>query len=280
MVSTRTVRTEDWRDIRPPASRESRSYDRKLEAILRKAAAVFCVRGYHQASMRDIARATRVSLAGLYYYFSSKEELLYLIQHHAFETILEAARQRIRGIDDPEDCLRELVRLHLRFFLEHPNEMKVLTHEEQWLGRKRGREVRAIKRAYYALWLEQVEALKRERHLEGLNTRMALLSLFGMMNWIYTWYNPRIDPGAPVCAEVMAGLFLRGILGQPLPSQRNDSTRGRANGREALARRPSPHPPRAANGRIRRIDEAVTVNSPVMRSQVRKREGETSWLPA
>ena len=279
MPGASNVQARDRRDIPPGASRNSRSYDRKLESILRKAAAVFCARGYHQASMRDIARATGGSLAGLYYYFSSKEELLYLIQRHAFETILEAARQRIKGIDDPEGRLRELVRLHLRFFLEHRNEMKVLTHEEQWLGRKRGGEVRAIKRAYYSLWLEQVEALRRERHLEGLNTRLALLSLFGMMNWIYTWHNPRVDPGASACAEVMAGLFLRGILGQGLPSQGGGSARRGANGSGTLPRRPSARPLKSADGRVRRSDEVVTVERPRVRSQVREREVESPWLP-
>jgi TetR/AcrR family transcriptional regulator, cholesterol catabolism regulator len=185
-----------------------------MEAILRQAAAVFCARGYHQASIRDIARATGVSLAGLYYYFSSKEELLYLIQRHTFETILAGAQQGITSNQSPEQRLRALIRLHLQFFLDHPNEMKVLTHEEAWLGEAHGREVRAIKRAYYQLCLAQVEALKKTRHLHALNTRLAVLSLFGMMNWIYTWYHPKVDPDAPTCAEAMADIFLAGILGK------------------------------------------------------------------
>ncbi len=192
----------------------SKTYGRKLQAILRKSAAVFCARGYHQASIRDIARATGVSLSGLYYYFSSKEELLYLIQRHTFETVLAAAQQKIETIASPEARLRTLIELHLRFFLDHPNEMKVLIHEEAWLGQAHAREVRAIKRAYYQLCLEQVEALEKVRRLHRLNTRLAVLSLFGMLNWIYTWYNPKIDPDAATCAETMASIFLEGILGE------------------------------------------------------------------
>jgi hypothetical protein len=37
--------------------------------------------------------------------------------------------------------------------------------------------------------------------------------LFGMMNWIYTWYKPRVDGGAPKLAQEMADLFLRGVIG-------------------------------------------------------------------
>jgi len=199
--------------VKTRSGRSSESYDRKLEGILRQAAAVFCDRGYHQASIRDIARATGVSLAGLYYYFSSKEELLYLIQRHTFEAVLADAQQRIELGESPEGRLRALIDLHLQFFLQHPNEMKVLTHEEEWLGRRHAREVRAIKRAYYKLCLQQVEALKKSRHLHALNTRLAVLSLFGMMNWIYTWYNPKVDPSASMCADTMAGIFLEGILG-------------------------------------------------------------------
>lgn len=241
------------------AARGSKAYDRKLEAILRQAAAVFRARGYHQASIRDIARATGVSLAGLYYYFSSKEDLLYLIQRHAFETILAAARAGLEGIEGPEERLRALIRMHLRFFLEHPNEMKVLTHEEEWLSKERGREVRAIKRAYYQLCFDQVEQLGRERGFKGLNTRLAVLSLFGMMNWIYTWYNPKVDPDATACAEVMAGIFLDGILGGGVRMESPPRVRG------ASAKASNGH---SANGNANRKGRAAFQRSAAAESRV------------
>jgi AcrR family transcriptional regulator len=197
--------------VKVRTTRNGSQFDRKLAEILRQAAAVFRARGYHQASMRDIARATGVSLAGLYYYFSSKEHLLYLIQRHAFKTMLESARASLEPLHDPEERLRTFIQLHLQFFLEHPNEMKVLTHEEEWLEAERRREVHALKRAYYRLCFDQVEALKKARKPKGLNTRLAALSLFGMMNWIYTWYNPKLDPDARSCARQMSEIFLHGL---------------------------------------------------------------------
>jgi AcrR family transcriptional regulator len=191
--------------------RDEHTYERKLEQILRQAAAVFCERGYHGASMRDVARVANVSLAGLYYYVSSKEHLLYLIQRHSFETILTSARAALDPVDDSEQRLRKLIRLHLRFFIEHPHEMKVLTHEERSLGDEWRREVHAVRKAYYQLCFEQVERLKQERKIRGLNTRLAVLSLFGMMNWIYMWYRPGTDPDAEILSGVMAEIFLRGI---------------------------------------------------------------------
>jgi TetR/AcrR family transcriptional regulator, cholesterol catabolism regulator len=236
------------------AIRNSHHFDRKLDEILRRAAAVFCARGYHQASMRDIARSTRVSLAGLYYYFSSKEHLLYLIQRHAFQTLLEAARAALRPLPDPQQRLRTFIHLHLKFFIEHPNEMKVLTHEDRSLGEEWRREVHALKKDYYQLGYRLVETLLQRHKLKGLNTRLTALALFGMMNWIYTWYNPQVDPGAPEMARQMSDLFLRGVLGggarRAPPAPDGHALRGRngARPRAAVRRAPAaaPRRPKAA----------------------------------
>ena len=226
---------------------ERTSFDSNLDRILRRAAEVFCARGYHRASIRDISRATRVSLAGLYYYFSSKDELLYLIQRHAFKTILKQARAALAGVQAPEERLHLLVRNHLRYFIEHPNEMKVLTHEESALGDRWRREIHAIKKNYYQLCWDIVDELARKRGLTGLNTRLAVLSLFGMMNWIYKWYNPEADPGAEMMASEMSGLFLHGLLG------RRSEPAGR-NGGARSPRRSNGGRPAASFARVRKVN--------------------------
>jgi len=68
-------------------------FDRRLADVLAHASHIFCEKGYEGASMRDLSRATGMSLAGLYHYFESKEELLYLIQKHTFTTIIETLRE-------------------------------------------------------------------------------------------------------------------------------------------------------------------------------------------
>jgi len=48
----------------------------------------------------------------------------------------------------------------------------------------------------------------------GIGTRTAVMGLFGMMNWLYTWYNPRVDPDAKVLAREISDIFLLGIRGE------------------------------------------------------------------
>jgi AcrR family transcriptional regulator len=190
-----------------PATR----FDRRLAEILTHATEVFCKKGYEGASMRDLSRASGMSLAGLYYYFESKERLLFLIQKHAFSTIVQRLRARLDGVGDPEKQIRIFILNHLEYFLVNPASMKVLSHEADVLQNGFASELAAIKRQYYRICVGLLDDLKRDRGLE-FSTRIAVLSLFGMMNWIYTWHNPRVDADAEQIALEMGDIFLRGVM--------------------------------------------------------------------
>ncbi len=207
---------------RGPASgpRLETRFDRRLARILVHATHVFHDKGYAAASMRDLSRASGVSLSGLYYYFESKEELLYLIQKHTFTTIVDRLRRRLEEVADPVERIRMFILNHLEYFLANQKAMKVLSHEDDVLKNGFGAEIAAIKREYYRICMELLDDYKRARGLE-FSSRTAVLSLFGMMNWIYTWYNPRVDADAAELAREMGDIFLRGIgAGSAKPPQR------------------------------------------------------------
>ncbi|HEX4783770.1 MAG TPA: TetR/AcrR family transcriptional regulator [Candidatus Sulfotelmatobacter sp.] len=190
-----------------PATR----YDRRLAEILTHATEVFCKKGYEGASMRDLSRESGMSLAGLYYYFESKERLLYLIQKHTFSTIVQRLKTRLEGVSDAEERVRIFILNHLEYFLANQAAMKVLSHEAEALKNGFASEVAAIKREYYRICVDLLDDLKSERGLQ-FSTRLAVLSLFGMMNWIYTWHNPRVDADAASIAREMGDIFLRGVV--------------------------------------------------------------------
>jgi hypothetical protein len=90
--------------------------------------------------------------------------------------------------------------------------MKVLSHEDDALKNGFGSEIASIKREYYRICIGLIDEFKQVGEFR-FSSRMAVLSLFGMMNWIYTWYNPRVDVGADELAGQMAEIFLRGVAG-------------------------------------------------------------------
>jgi TetR/AcrR family transcriptional regulator, cholesterol catabolism regulator len=192
-------------------------FERRLGEILAHATDVFYTKGYEGASMRDLSRASGMSLAGLYYYFESKEKLLYLIQKHTFSTIMEQLQQRLEKVADAEERVRVFIHNHLEYFLANLKAMKVLSHEDEALTGPPGAEIAAMKRDYYTIIRGLIDDLRQEKG-KGFNgevsSRVAAVSLFGMMNWIYTWHNPRRDQGAEELADQMADIFLRGLLAE------------------------------------------------------------------
>src|SRR5579863_1304491 len=100
-----------------PNPRSVTRFDRRLSKILDHATSVFYEKGYEGASMRDLSRVAGLSLAGLYYYFESKEELLYLIQKHYFTVVVERLQKRLENVSDPEARVRAFIVNHFEYFL-------------------------------------------------------------------------------------------------------------------------------------------------------------------
>lgn len=184
-------------------------FDEKLSSILSTAGKVFAEKGYHNASIRDIARATGVSLSGLYYYFQSKEELLYLIQDHAFGTLLCRLEERLAGVEDPQLRLRILIHNHLTYFIDSMAEMKVLSHEAESLT---GEYLRNVNRKKKRLTEIAMEILRELRPESELNERFATFALFGMMNWLYNWYRPDRDAPVEQLVDDLTRLYIGGFL--------------------------------------------------------------------
>ena len=194
-------------------------HDEKLQKILEQAARIFAEKGFDGTSIREISRATGMSLAGLYYYFRTKEELLCLIQERCLVTLLENARKIQESEKNPREKIALFVHNHLGFFLHNMNEMKVMSREDTALTADYEKRILDLKRRYLKALVDLVEELQRHERVRKLNVRVAALALFGMMNWIYTWYNPRRDPSLRPLIEQMLRIFFFGVLNDDVDDQ-------------------------------------------------------------
>jgi len=158
------------------------AYDQRRDRLLGAAARVFAERGFDATSMRDLARASAMSLSGMYYYVKSKDDLLFQIQKNCFERVIAGARDAVSREPGAEGRLSAFIRHHIRFFASHMAEMKVLAHEAESLRGPMLSQIRALKRAY----VEFLQSLLAE--LDGgaapgrPGRHVAAYTLFGMMN--------------------------------------------------------------------------------------------------
>jgi AcrR family transcriptional regulator len=192
-------------------------FDTKRQHLLKVAARVFAEVGYDGASMRRIAAEAELSLAGVYHYVSSKDELLYWIQYHTFDSLLADLESSLEGVVEPRERLATAVRNHVRHFGENMHELKVCARE---LGTLRGKAYDAVherRRSYF----EAVHRLVKELQPEsghGLSSWVATANLFGMINWFYQWYDAgRSQVGLDDLAAHQTALFLDGFLAGGTP---------------------------------------------------------------
>lgn len=223
---------------RGPAQRE-----RTRTRILEAAARIVAERGFHGMSMRDLAHAAGQSLANLYNYFPAKDDLLFALQSRAFETLIATAEEAVGSASEAEARLYAFVLNHVRYVTSHPHVMRVLVQEAGSLSPTARRVIRTLKERYFVVGRDVVRAVAAERRaspgrVDEADLERAAYSIFGMLNWVYGWYDAGRH-GTP--AEVSRSIHRIALSG-------------------LLARRPST----AVQAMIERRAEGVVTRSPLL----------------
>jgi len=191
------------------------------QEILRTAARLFQQRGYDATSMNDVATALKLSKGGLYHHFQSKDEILFEIMNHAMEITEERVLAPVRGIADPEERLRALIRLHIEVVLSpRDREITVMLHENHPLPPTQRKRINARKKEYVHFvedLIAQVQKESQRGHSGNSNAsvspRAAAFALLGMINWIYQWYKPEGYLQSQNLVPQFTNLVFKGILG-------------------------------------------------------------------
>jgi AcrR family transcriptional regulator len=186
------------------------------QEILRTAARLFQQRGYDATSMNDVAAALKLSKGGLYHHFQSKDEILYEIMNHAMEITQDRVLNPVRGIADPEERLRALIRLHIEVVLSpRDREITVMLHENHPLPPALRKRINARKKDYIHFLeslMTEVQNKAQGQARGKVSPRAAAFALLGMINWIYQWYKPEGELQAQNLVPQFTDLIFGGIF--------------------------------------------------------------------
>jgi len=207
-----------------PRNRSVRREETRTE-ILEAAASAIAEHGYHGMSMRALAKSTGRGLANFYNYFTSKEDLLFALQKHAFQTLITTVERSLADADNPRVRLYILIFNHIHYVAEHRDAMRVLVHEASALPAARRQVVRNLKEKYFQIGRDIVAAILEECRSDGptrvagryreAEIERAAYSVFGMLNWSYRWYDPGRHGSAHDVARTIHRLTICGLLGDP-----------------------------------------------------------------
>ncbi len=198
----------------------SRGYELQRETILARAAELFARRGYTATSMNEVAEACGVSKPALYHYVRDKHELLVEIAETHVARLLALVEEVDAARLAPEPRLRRLIDAFLAAYSGSQAEHRVLTEDVRFLAPAERKRVLGGERRVVAAFAEAIVAVRPELAGERLGKSLAIL-LFGMMNWMFTWLQPKGELSHADLSPVVADLFFGGIGAVRAPPRRS-----------------------------------------------------------
>jgi TetR/AcrR family transcriptional regulator, cholesterol catabolism regulator len=181
------------------------------EDILEAAAQVFRQKGFHGASMQDIAKAVNLQKPSLYHHVSSKQEILLALLDRALELLLERISPISMQAIPSDKKLRAMIRAYLQILAENTDLSAVLLFEHRSLERKQ--------HARHVPNRDRFEALWRNVLIEGVAARLfacddpalTTRAILGILNWTITWYRPNGPLPIDQIADHYSDLLLNGL---------------------------------------------------------------------
>ena len=184
--------------------------ERKILLIATTAARLFSTKGYIETSMEDVAAASKISKGGMYHYFSSKDDLLYVVLSGFMNLVLENVEQELERIESPVEKIRFIIFRHVKIYTEHTYAARTLLNEAHNLSSPRSKEVKSKEREYFAAIARILSSYTGPR-VDNDKLRIITFTLLGMCNWIYSWYDPKGPTGPDQLSQIIFETFTKGL---------------------------------------------------------------------
>jgi AcrR family transcriptional regulator len=182
------------------------------DEILDAAAQIFSQKGFHAASMQDIAEAVKLQKASLYHHVSSKQDILLALLDRALDMLIE----RMQGVIDlplPSDVkLHRAIQVYLETLIERRDLAAVLLLEHRSLEPEYHAKHIPRRDRFEALWRELLQEGKHQDIFTCPDPALVSRLLLGSLNWTITWYRDDGPLSPTTLADQVTDLFLAGLL--------------------------------------------------------------------
>jgi AcrR family transcriptional regulator len=180
--------------------------------ILDAAAQVFRQKGYHGASMADIAEAVNLQKASLYHHVSSKQEILLALLDRALDLLYEHIALITREELPEQIKLERMMEAYLQVMTENIDLSAVLLLEHRSLDPELHLRHVPNRDRFEELWRDVIRQGAQDGVFRQVDPGMAARALLGIMNWVITWYHPDGKLSVGQISDHYADLFLKGLL--------------------------------------------------------------------
>lgn len=184
----------------------------QFHKILSAAAKIFRIKGYHHATVQEIADDIGMQKGSLYYYIKSKEELLYEIINSATDMFLENMFEIVNLKESADVVFRKAILMHMNAIEVDNDKIYVFLNEYQSLSEDYSRNAEIKIYQYESLLKSIMDRGKKTGVFKpDLDTKIALLGIIGMCNWTVRWFQLNKKYNIKEIAEIYINSFLDGI---------------------------------------------------------------------
>jgi AcrR family transcriptional regulator len=197
-----------------PTPSKRPSPQRRRAEVLETAARMFAEKGYEATTSQDIGNELGMLRGSIYYYFESKEMLLFELIEQVWVGALAYLEEILASDADPAAKLDQLIRRHILYLADNTVNASLFLHETRSLSPEHGAVVAAQELRYQRAVTQLVKDGQRQGLIRpDLDPKLVMFQVLGAVNWIYRWY----QTGKRVSAARVADQFARSILGGLLP---------------------------------------------------------------
>ena len=172
---------------------------------------LFVEKGFENTTTRDIARAAGISNAALYYYFDSKEELLYQALDETVSSGLKSIREIEQSNRGFSEKLSAITDIYTKYYAGDIDKMKLLVHDQKSLTPKHKEELDRKQREYLDVLVKLLKDLRKKGKIKNLDPMVCAFAFFGMVHWAYRWYDPKGKIKPAKLSGIFNQIFTKGI---------------------------------------------------------------------
>lgn len=192
-------------------------HSKKLKEIFKTVSHLFASKGYHSASMRQIAQELGMKKSSLYHYFESKEEILFKIMNHAMDEALASLEEICAKDISPEEKLRQVLIFYSTYYVGDQEGLILLINEISSLRENYRRILIEKERHYLNLMRMIFDELDKSGKMIEIPHSIAIFAFFGMVHYTIKWYRPGGSINVDQLSDYFANILTKGIF-KPNPA--------------------------------------------------------------
>lgn len=185
------------------------------DEILKAAQELFYIKGYENASTREISRKVGISKAALYHHFKNKEEILFRICLQAADELVNnmklAIERNINSGKPLKEQLTDVLVEYARTYMKNENFNKILLHDIEYLPEDKKQIIYQKEKENVHQLRNFIDRLMNQGIFRKLNPTVVTFSIIGTLHWLYFWYKPTGHLSLTEIVEQMADLFIHGL---------------------------------------------------------------------